>query len=285
VSYWNLQVLRTLPPPLNTIPVGVDAFKTWITGVAAAGYTHPLCFGFKDGWVNAHILFEDIVPAVAGGRYSITYWMGKDPNGASSQQISAALDFAATYVHPYLTSDTPTLSMADGIDRLMKVESDKTQQCLMTGMGDWGGTQLEVAPDNYVAGPGKDFDASGWPGTEDIGDFGVDAMVAAGGTQNSSDELALFETLASEQGQLMFATNMGEIPARHLTAADQASLPYLVQVDVTALFVESVPSYKVVASSNYDFNTLYTLAQSFFLSGDKTALLNFMAQSYASLGG
>jgi ABC-type glycerol-3-phosphate transport system substrate-binding protein len=283
VAYWNLRVLSTLPAPLNAIPVGTDGFKTWITGVAAAGYTHPLCFGFKDGWVNAHILFEDIVPAVAGATYSTTYWSGKDPNGASSQQISAALDFAATYVYPYLTSDTPSLLMADGINRLMTAETDKTKQCIMTAMGDWGGAQLEGSPDNYAAGPGKDFDASGWPGAENLVDFGGDAMVAATASGDAADVTNLFNTFASEEGQTVFATEKGEIPARSLLPADQAQLPYLIKLNVTALAGGTLAGFKVTGSSNYDFNGLYTVCQNFFLSGSKTPVLAFLAQNYASL--
>jgi len=284
VAYWNLRVLSTLAPPLNAVPTGVDGFKTWLVGLSAAGYTHPLCFGLNDGWVAAHILFEDIVPAMAGGAFSTLYWSGKDPNGASSASMSAALDFAAQYVLPYLTSDSATMGMADGIDRVMKSEADKTQQCIMTAMGDWGGTQLVSAPDSYVAGPGNDFDASGWPGAEDLAVFADnDAMIAAVGNQSASDVLALFETLASVRGQLLFATKTGEMPARFLTPADQATLPYLVQVDVSALSKSGVPGFKVTANSKYDFDTLYTVAQNFFLSGDKTPVLAFLAQSYASL--
>ena len=283
VTYWNIKVMSTLPAPLNTIPHGVDGFETWVVGVAAKGYTHPLCFGFKDGWVNAHILFEDIVPAMAGGSYSTQYWSGQDPNGAASQKMSAALDFAAKYVFPYQTSDTPTMGMADGINRLMKPETDISQQCLMTAMGDWGGTQLEAAPGNYVAGPGKDFDASGWPGAEDLVDFGGDAMVAAATTANTAEVTALFDTLASEAGQLAFAMKKGEIPARTLTAADQQQLPYLIQLNITALAKGSIPGFKVTANTNYDFASLYTATQNFFSSGNKTALLSFLAQNYGNL--
>jgi glucose/mannose transport system substrate-binding protein len=284
VTYWNLHVLSQLPAPLNAIPQGVDGFKSWITGVAAKGYTHPLCFGFKDGWVNAHIMFEDIVPAIAGAAYSTQYWSGQDPNGASSTQMSAALDFAATYVFPYLTSDTPTMGMGPGIDRLLnKGQTDPAQTCVMTAMGDWGGAQLEGSPDNWVAGAGKDFDASGWPGAEGLVDFGGDAMVAAAGNGDAADVTNLFATLASEQGQLAFASKKGEIPARTLTTTDQAQLPYLIQVDIAAYNKASLPGFKVTAKTSYDFSSLYTATQNFFLSGDKTALLGFLGQNYANL--
>jgi ABC-type glycerol-3-phosphate transport system substrate-binding protein len=294
VTYWNMRIMKTLPAPLNAIPQGAAAFQTWLAGVAAAGYTHPLCFGFKDGWVNAHILFEDIVPAMAGADYSKTYWSGADPNGASSAQMSAALDFAAKYVFPYLTSDTPTMGMAEGIDRVMNANTSActtcaqtmpANQCIMTAMGDWGGAQLDdTTGDKYVAGPTGDFDASGWPGAETIVDFGGDAMVAAAGKGDAADVTNLFDTFASEQGQLAFATLKGEIPARNLTAADQMKLPYLIQKNIAAQTSgTALPGFKVIANGNYDMNSLYTAAQNFFLSGDKTALLTFLAQNYSNL--
>jgi hypothetical protein len=284
VTYWNLKVMSTLPAALKTIPVGAAAFQAWITGVVAAGYTHPICLGLKSSWVNSLILFDDVVPALAGGTYSTQYWSGKDPNGASSQQISDALDWAATWIYPYLTPDSPTLSSSQGVARLMTAQTDITQQCLMTAMGDWGGTQLQTAPLSFVAGPGKDFDASGWPGAEGLVDFSGDAMVAAvGGSNQSSDVTTLFNTLASEQAQLVFATEKGEIPARFLTTAHQMQLPYLVQVDIAALAKASVPGYKVTGKSTYPFSGLSTAAQNFFLNGDKAPVLAFMAQNYANL--
>jgi hypothetical protein len=283
VTYWNLKVMSTLPAPLNAIPVGATAFQTWITAAVAAGYTHPICLGLKSSWVNSLVLFDDILPALAGADYSTQYWSGKDPNGASSTQLSNALDWAAKWVYPYLTPDSPTLSSTAGVARLMTAQTDITQQCLMTAMGDWGGTQLLAAPLSFVAGPGKDFDASGWPGAEGLVDFSGDAMVAATGGANPSDVTTLFNTMASEQAQLVFATEKGEIPARILTAAHQMQLPYLVQVDMAALSKGSVPGYKVTGKSTYNFSGLSTAAQNFFLNGDKTALLAFMAQNYANL--
>jgi hypothetical protein len=279
-AYWNLQVLSTLPAGLNTIPVGLDAFKTWIKGVSdpAVGYTHPLCFGFKDAWVNAHILFEDIVPAFVGADYDKTYWSGKDTTQGA--QISAALDFAHDYVWPYLTTDTPTLDMGGGIDRVMTPQTDKTQQCIMTAMGDWGGAQLSA---KNQAGPGKDFDGAGWPGAENLVVFGGDAMVAAAGTGNEKDVRALFDTFASEAGQLKFASLKGEIPARSLTMADQQTLPYLIQVNMKAMAQGTVPGFKVIAKAAYDTNGISTAAQNLFLSGDKAPLLAFMTSNYANL--
>jgi hypothetical protein len=198
--------------------------------------------------------------------------------------MSDALDFAAKYVFPYLTSDTPTMGMGPGIDRVMTdMGTNHAQQCIMTAMGDWGGAQLEGMGDNYVAGPGKDFDGSGWPGAENLVDFGGDAMVAAAGNGDTTDVTNLFATLASEEGQLAFATKKGEIPARTLTTADQAKLPYLIQVNIKALSQGSLAGFKVIAKTNYDFNSLYTAAQNFFLNGDKTALLSFLAQNYSNL--
>jgi ABC-type glycerol-3-phosphate transport system substrate-binding protein len=300
-TYWNMQVMGKLAPPLNAIPIGVDNFKTWLAGVVAAGYTHPLCFGFGDSWVAAHILFEDIVPAMEGAKYSTEYWSGLDPNGASSTQIADALTFAAMYVQPYLTSDSGTNTWEQGTERVMVAESDISQQCLMTAMGDWGGAYLETASDAgpaYIAGPPceadagtgpdggpcGDFNASGWPGAETLLDLGGDAMVAAVGTQNQSDVLNLFDTMASEQGQLLFATQKGEMPARILTAADQATLPYLIQLNLKALAQgSSLPGFKLTANANYDIADLYTACVNFWASGNTAPLLSFLAQNYPSL--
>jgi ABC-type glycerol-3-phosphate transport system substrate-binding protein len=282
VAYWNLRVLRTLPAPLNAIPKGVQGFTTWLTGVSAAGYTHPLCFGLKDQWVNAHILFEDIVPAIAGPDYSRLYWSGRDTQNA--QLISDALDFAAQNVVPYIVSDAFLLSMSQGIDRLMTVETNISQQCIMAAMGDWGGAQLESAPDSFVAG--TDFDASGWPGTEDLLDFsGPEALSANAATQHTSEVLALLDTFASEQGQLLYATKANVIPTRSLTPASQAQLPYLVQVDMKPLTsgTAQLPGYKLIAKRGYDTITLGLQSQQFLQTGDKTALLAWMATAYPTL--
>jgi ABC-type glycerol-3-phosphate transport system substrate-binding protein len=278
-AYWNLKVLNTLPSGLNTVPVGLDAFKTWVVGAAAAGYTHPLCMGFKSGWVNAHILFEDLLPAMAGADYSVSYWSGKmtDP-----QPLSDALDFAATYIFPYLTTDTSTLTSVTGTDRLMAPQTDPSQQCIMTAMGDWGGAQLQAAPDNFVLG--TDFYATGFPGAENLVDFAGDAMVAAQGTGDEADILALFDTMASADAQVAFATGKKEMPARiDLTDAQLASLPPLVQTNLKALKVAALPGYKIVGKAAYDFAGISTQSQAFFLSGDKTAIVAFMASNYAKL--
>jgi hypothetical protein len=283
-AYWNNKVLAQLPAPLNAVPVGLDAFKTWIAGVTAAGYTHPLCFGFKDAWVNAHILFEDVLPAVAGADYSASFWAGKVDIVNNSKPLSDALDFAAQYIFPYLTPDSSTMKMGAGVDRLMATQTDPSQQCIMTAMGDWGGAQLQKAPDNFVAGTAGDFTGTGFPGAENLIDFGGDAMVAAQGTGNEADILALFDTMASADAQLAFATGKNEMPARiDLTDAQIATLPALIQVNIKALKVAALPGYKVIGKPAYDFAGLATQAQAFLLSGDKTAIAAFMTSNYANL--
>jgi hypothetical protein len=281
-AYWNLKALATLPAPLNAVPVGLMAFQTWITGVAAAGYTHPLCFGFHDAWVNAHILYEDVVPAVKGKQFTHDYWTGHDTT--AGQGMVDALNWAKTYIQPYLTTDTATNGMGPGIDRLMAAQTDMTQQCFMTAMGDWGGAQLQASPDNYVVG--TDFQGGGFPGAEDLVVFGGDAMVAAKGTGSAADVTAFFDTMASEAAQLKFATLKGEMPARNLTAADAAKLPPLIQANLTALASTDpakggVGGFKVIGKQPGTYNdAISTQAQNFFLSGDPTAILAYMSQNY-----
>jgi ABC-type glycerol-3-phosphate transport system substrate-binding protein len=298
VAYYNLRILRTLPAPYNQVPVGLEdnatantiGFKTWVAGVSAAGFTHPLCFGFKDGWVNAHILFEDVVPAVAGPDASRAYWTGKDDAaGTNAAKISAALDFAATYVIPYLGPNCFMQAMGVGVNQLMVAATDPSTQCIMTAMGDWGGNQLASAPDSFVPGDannmGADFTSTGWPGAENLLDFGGDAMVAAVGTGNERDVAALFDTMASEPAQFTFAKDKGEIPASTLTPAHQALLPYLIQNDLKTFGPggTQLPGYKLLAKKAYDTTTVGLQSQQFMQTGDKTALVAWMATAYSTL--
>jgi hypothetical protein len=288
-AYWNLKAMATLTPPLNTIPVGLQAFQDWITGVAAAGYKTPLCFGFADGWVNAHILFEDVVPAVKGKQFSHDYWTGHDTT--AGQGMVDAITWAKTYIQPYITADTATNKMGPGVDRLMATPADMTQQCFMTAMGDWGGARLQASPNSFVVGTqasgAGDFQGGGFPGAEDVVVFGGDAMVAAKGTGSEADVTAFFDTMASEAAQLKFATLKNEMPARNLTAADIAKLPPLIQANVAALANTDptkggVGGFKVIGKQPIDYNNnLYTQAQQFFLSGDPAALLAYMTQNYS----
>src|SRR5258706_10956748 len=77
-AYWNVKVLNTIDFGAGKkIPETQAEFDTWLDKVSAAGYTHPLCFSGKDSWVSAHIVFEDIIPAVAGATFSKDYWAGR----------------------------------------------------------------------------------------------------------------------------------------------------------------------------------------------------------------
>jgi glucose/mannose transport system substrate-binding protein len=277
VAYWNLKVLDTIKGSLTKeIPSTIDEFKTWLTEVGKAGYTHSLCFGGMDSWVVAHVMFEDIVPSTTGAANSQKFWTG---NG-STADLAAALDFAKL-VQANLVPTWTTMGMAAGIDKLMANEATPDAQCLMTSMGDWGGAQL--AQNNAV---GTDFTGTGWPGStgNQLVVFGGDTFVAAKGAANQQAVYDFFGTMASEAGQLAFALKKGSMPARTLTADDAKQLGALTQANAADLAAGSaVPGFKVMGSSKFDYDTLSTITVDFFKSGDSTALVQYLNDNYSLL--
>ena len=210
-AYWNVKVLATIPIPSlgdRKIPENLAEFDTWLTDVAAAGYTHPLCFSGKDAWVSSHIVFEDIVPAVAGTAFSKDYWSGL--KSGEAPEMLMALEYAKK-IAGYISTDWVDMDMGAGINKLMIAEADPAAQCLMTPMGDWGGAIL-----SEKNAPDTDFVGTGWPGTAGNKTvvFGGDTFVAAKGAANQQAVFDFFATMASEKGQVGFNKIKGSMPAR-----------------------------------------------------------------------
>jgi glucose/mannose transport system substrate-binding protein len=276
VAYWNLKVINTISPLTNKIPSTIAEFNTWLTEVAAAGYTHPLCFGGKDSWVVAHVMFEDIVPSVVGAAVSKKFWSG---NGTTAD-LTPAFDFAKS-IQKYLVTNWADMGMADGIDKVMLAEPTPDAQCLMTSMGDWGGAQL--AGSNAV---GMDFTGTGWPGQADssLVVFGGDTFVAARGAANQAAVYDFFTTMASEAGQTAFGIKKGSMAARNIPLSAYDEFSPLTKANATDyLKGNTLAGFKVIGSSNFSFDTLATILVDFFKSGDSTAVVTYLNDNYSSL--
>ena len=289
VAYWNLKVLSTIALT-KKVPSTIAEFNTWLTEVSAAGYTHPLCFGGKDSWVVAHVMFEDIVPAVVGADVSHTFWSGQG-TGVPTDALTAAFDFAKS-IQPYLVTDWADMGMAAGIDRVMIAETNPANQCLMTSMGDWGGAQLEgnmntVASD-FTATDG--FIGTGWPSAAaGVGTslfvFGGDTFVAAKGAANQQAVFDFFNTMASEAGQTAFGVKKGSMAARKLDISAYGP-PFSVLTKANATDFNAghtLAGFKVIGSSNFSFDTLSTIVVDFFKTGDPTATISYMKDNYSAL--
>jgi len=257
------------------IPRGQAGFSQWLATLAEKGYAHPLCMGDQYNWVSAHVLFEDIVPGYVGAKHSKKFWSGQlKPNDPS---FSEALDYAATLVK-YFNTDFDSIDWDAGLGRLM-VEADPAEQCLLTPMGDWGGAVLagDFEPD-------EDFVQGVWPGAESLFVLAGDAFITAQGVNDQTATLDLFDTMASEEGQVAFNIKKGAVPARTLPEARQSEFPPLARANMADLVSgTAVPGYKVLGSSEFPWEQLALLSHDFFLVGDKAPLLTFIAKHYDEL--
>lgn len=279
-AYWNLKILNTLTTLTKKVPETSAEFDTWLTEVSTLGYTHPLCFSGKDAWVSAHIMFEDIVPALEGPDFSKQYWGGSV--AADDARMIDALDYAKK-IAGYLSPNFVEMDMTDGINKLMAAETDIANQCLMTPMGDWGGAILS---ENNT--PGTDFIGTGWPGktTNKLVVFGGDTFVAAKGAANQQAVYDFFNTMASKEGQIKFAEKKGSMPARKIPVADAMSLSTLTQANIADLADANgggLAGYKLIAKATYPVDPLATATRDFMQTKDSTGLVTFLKDNAAQL--
>ncbi len=277
MAYWNLRVLDKLTLAVK-IPKTLQELGTWLEQVSVAGYTHPLCFGGKDSWVAAHVVFEAILPAVAGADFSKAYWSGQgDPSDA---KMIAVLDFVKGLTQ-YLSTDWIDMDMAAGIFKLMASETDPARQCLMTTMGDWGGQMLS---ENGANVPDKDFVGTGWPGASLITVFAGDAFVGSKG-EAPEPVLDLFDTLASEAGQIAFCEKRGALPSRLLSVVPD-TFDVLTKKNIADLSNPAgtaLAGFKVLGKATFPFDALGNVVRDYWQTKDSAALLAFLKDNYASL--
>lgn len=273
-AYYNLEVLAELE---LDIPVGRAAFDAWLEQLAELGYTHPLCLGDQgSGWVSAHVLFEDIVPAYVGAEHSLKFWTGQ--LSADDAQFAEALDYAVT-LNQYWNTDLARIEWHVGVKRLMERAADPAEQCVMAPMGDWGGAVL--AENNAVD---EAFAQRSWPGAEGLFVLAGDAFITTKGVRNQARALDFLDTLASEAGQIAFNVKKGSVPARTISEEHRAKFGPLTQANMADLTNSAaLPAFKVLGSSKFPWDALAELTHDFLLVGDKQPVVEFIAQHYDKL--
>jgi glucose/mannose transport system substrate-binding protein len=270
--YYNKRVLDRLD---MNIPEGHAQFIDWLGELEALGYTHPLCVGDEDNWVSALVLFEDMLPASGGAEFSHDFWTGR--LSGSDPAFLAALDYAASLM-PYFNGDLGEIGMGEGVERLMK-ESEPQSQCLMTAMGDWGGTILSVT---YV--PEEDFVQRAWPGAEDIFVLGGDAFITTRGVNNQQEAFAFFDTLASLEGQIAFNAKKGSVPAHTLEAEHFEAFGPLTRRNIDDYASSTaLASNGLLGASTFPWGGLTELTHDFFLSADPEPIVDYMNDHYGEL--
>ena len=275
VAYWNKRELDTLTLT-KRIPETLAEFDLWLNEVSAAGYTHPLCFSGKDAWVSAHVLFEGIVPALEGPRFSKDYWSGKVT--AVDPKMTEALNFGSK-IAGYVSRDWLEMGMTAGIVKLLAREPLVSDQCLMTPMGDWGGRILRDAG----GVPDVDFVATGWPGASHLTVFDGDAFYLPRRSARLDDVFDLFETMASDVGQIAFAEQRGRYRRARSHRSRALRSPGEKEHGRSRPHERRSAVTRSIGSAFYPFDQLADQVHEFFRTAIRPSLEVFLEDNYARL--
>ena len=252
-----------------TPPVTMDDLLSVSEALKTAGYT-PMCIGSEHWWTLNLLTLENILPAVGGSAFYTSYWTGQeDPRSA---QIGQALDYLMQ-LWPYMNSDANTLDWTSGIDHMF----DADAPCAMTVMGDWAKGYLESK--QWVAG--THFDQIPFPGSVGTFVFTADTFPLPKGAPNRLGAVSFLETVGSVEGQIAFNLLKGSIPVRtdidpmEFDATAQRTMADFSSNDL----VKALSGLQPVNS----FADLGPSLKDMLESGDKTAVLNVLANDYGVL--
>jgi glucose/mannose transport system substrate-binding protein len=252
-----------------SVPETTDELLVTAAALEDAGYT-PLCIGSSDPWTLALLVFENVLPALAGPEYYTSYWTGKeDPE---SRQIDETLAYVSE-LWPYFNSDANSIDWTAGIDQLFGDEAP----CAMTVMGDWAKGYL--ATKGWVAG--EDFDQAPFPGSVGSFVFTSDSFLLPKGAPNREAAVSFLETMTSAEAQIEFNVLKGSIPAR--TDIDPSEFDQTTQRTMEDFRSDDLVVARSGLVPSDAFGDLNDSLQAFVIDGDADAVKNALANDYASL--
>jgi glucose/mannose transport system substrate-binding protein len=251
------------------VPETTEDLLTTAEALKTAGYT-PLCIGSADSWTIALLLFENILPAVAGGDYYMSYWTGKeDPKGA---EMKASIDYFYA-LWPYFNADAGDLDWTTGIDHMFDDESP----CVMTVMGDWAKGYLTTK--GWTAG--EDFDQAPFPGSNGTFVFTADTFPLPKGAPNRDGAVAFLKTVGSVEGQIAFNLLKGSIPVR--TDVDPSNFDETTQRTMADFAKDKLVTARSGLVPLDAFADLPDALQDLVRENDESVVLNALANDYDSL--
>jgi glucose/mannose transport system substrate-binding protein len=225
----------------------------------------PLVFGFKTGFTATLFVFDVMLPAVAGARFREDYLHGKltadDPKLVEALKETAELLKLANV-------DRAELSWIDAAKRV----ADGT--AAMTVLGDWARTSFAL----WGKAPGVAFDAAPAPGTAGMFVFSANVFAKPAAAKNQAAADALLAFMATEAGQVAYASKSGSIPAR-LGVDESGFDPLIARViqdyrkDTLTLSIEHLLDAGLLTE-------LHSVTQQFGIDGNFEPLLAFLKQNY-----
>ena len=172
-----------------------------------------LGLGNKHEWTLSLMTFEMILPSLTSATYYQEFWKGEragdDPELHATLQAALHLycggsDNSDCPGSGYFNSDVDDIAWDKGVSKVAE------KRAMMAAMGDWAKGYLE----SEGLEAGREFDIVPFPGSEDTFVFTSDTFPLPKGAPNRSAAIALLETFASREGQLIFNAIKGSIPAR-----------------------------------------------------------------------
>ncbi len=163
---------------------------------------YPLAVGNLLKWTLQELIFEIILPAVAGADYYEAFWQGnKDP---SDSEITETLNEALLLLQ-YFNPDWNDIDWQPALDKVMSGEA------AMTAFGDWTKGYFE----SFGKKSDVDFGVVQFPGTPNTFVYTVDSFpLPIKDTPGHALAAQLLETFASAESQVAFNHKKGSIPAR-----------------------------------------------------------------------
>lgn len=162
----------------------------------------PLALGNVGTWTLQELVFEDILPGIAGAAYYESFWRGKAKT--SDDVIKQTID-EALLLRSYFNDK------ADEIDWQPALDKVQSGEAAMGAMGDWAKGYFESK--GWKAD--VDFGVVQFPGAHKVFVYTADSFPLPINDAPSHDLAAqLLQTFASVESQVAFNQIKGSIPAR-----------------------------------------------------------------------
>ena len=212
--FFNKKVFADLGISEPTEGMTLDEFNNLCASIKAAGTAAgivPLALGNVRYWTLQELVFEIILPAIAGADYYEGFWRGeKDP---SDSQIAQTIDEALLLrCGPNRASpcDGYFNMNADAIDWQPALDMVQMGTAAMSAIGDWA--------KGYFESKGwksdSDFGVVQFPSANQVFVYTVDTFPLPIDAPNHDLAAELLQTFASVESQVAFNHFKGSIPAR-----------------------------------------------------------------------
>lgn len=208
----------------------------------------PMNIGSKFQWTLDILIFENVLPAVAGGQFYEDYFRGKNTAPGTDPNITAMLTEAAT-LWTFMPSGARSPNSIDWTDAIDDFVAGKVG---FTVMGDWAKGLM----DKNGLKAGVDYDEIPFPAADGITQSFVytsDTFALPIGAKSRDLALDFLTTFGSDAGQVAFNVEKGSIPPR--TLADTSGFDAVSKKTIAAYEASTDRHVALSGIVPGDFNT------------------------------